>query len=245
MFKGLVSPALVTLLALAVIPASATAAGGGGGFTPGVYHFSDDLADTELFAPDGAAVIDVSQGDFLANPRTGSVVTLHNQTVLAISLGTSTFFGYGCYLIPSGDFRLSPDLHAATLHTTLPAGPPSLSGPAAQLALPRGRSVSPFAGGGGGGGVGCGGGTGFPTSLTIDVTWTWKGFVASTSDNSQFKCLDTSITSHGQFDRAPSTVQAHFSGVTDTFGLNFSSVAHDTVDQNLLGAGPSIECFFP
>lgn len=241
-FKRFVPPALLTLLLLAVIPGSAAAGGGGGGFTPGVFHFSDDLADAELLSQGDFAEIDVTQGSFLANLRNGSGVTIQNGTVLGVSLFTSTVSGFGCYTIPSGDFSLSQDLHTATLHTTLPAGTPPLSG-VAQLAIPGGHGITPFAGGGGGG-VGCGGGTGFPTSVTIDATWTYEGIVSNRMDNSTFSCQETSIVSHSTFDRAPTTVQVRFSGVTDTFGLSFSAVARDTVDANMLGTTPSIQCFF-
>ena len=126
--------------------------------------------DTGRTQPGAAVRISVDRRSDFRPYRSSSGLQQHHTVTIQIS--TLAISGFGCFNIPTSDFKVSSDLQSAALHKHDPAhGPPSGAGA---------NGVSPFAGGGGGGGL--------PASLRLDVTWTGDGVVGTTHDQNSFQC---------------------------------------------------------
>lgn len=179
LFRRLFLIASIVVTGSLGMAAAAIASGGGGGLGPGNYTFADTSAFAQFgtpvapnLAPQFVISVDRNRSDF--RPSTGPH-QVYNNTTVTIQISTLAISGFGCFNIPTSDFKVSSDLQSAALHTKLTT---PCTGPAAPVAGANG--VSPFAGGGGGGGL--------PASLRLDVTWTGDGVVGTTHDQNSFQC---------------------------------------------------------
>jgi len=165
-FRRLALVALIVSIGSAAYAPAAFAAGkggGGGGFLPaGDYHFTTQRADFNVASKDPSQPnvgIFVSQSTNVSTPEGGATTTT-TQTQVFFNVSGYTVNGFGCVLLTrASDFSLSTDLQTATLRTTIDSTTPTC-GPVS-----------------------------LPLPLTVSVSWTGVGPMATGRDVSRFECL--------------------------------------------------------
>ncbi len=195
--------------AVAVTSALAVASvGAAGGFGSGAgrFTFSDLSANASYFNPVDQSNINISVDRqlFFFRPRAGGPLEGPElMTVLSVNhfvanpdptqppLVDQSLFA----VIPDSDFVVSHDLQSATLNTTVDVG-------SCAEVVPL-TGALPAKGGGG-----CG--TGFTGPVTVSVTWTGTGVVATQDDNGTSRCGSFVATIHSH------TRSAFSSNVTAT-----------------------------
>jgi hypothetical protein len=223
---------LAGALALVLAGSAAAGGGGGGGFIPGVYHFTDSSAEADLQESNGnVSFVAVDRGTLFFRLRntTGGPVVQKSGTV--VQIGTPV--GYGCWIVPDSDFVISPDLHSASLHTTVPAqsncpGFFLVAGAAAAT------GVVPDGGDGGGGGL--------TSPTTIDVAWTWKGSIAQSESSFGTVCGGSTFQSHGTSRSASSTALATISALSGPAASASARISSGSSNLNVTGIPPD-SCF--
>lgn len=174
---------IVTCGSLAMAAAAFAA---GGGLGPGKYSFNSTSATADFGGGKGGPPVPsvsvyVNQGynSFQPmHPKGPRIVSYSTMVQLSEFDPATGLGGFGCFVVPAGDFSAGKDLQTAALHATLTADEAC---PGAATPVAAGSSVTPFAGGGGGGGL--------TLPITVDVTWTGNGVVSTNRDKSSFQCL--------------------------------------------------------
>src|SRR5690348_16131895 len=201
--------------------AMAAAAFAAGGMGPGKYSFHSTSADAffgmgKKGGPLSASwSVSVNQGLNSFKSKSGGPVVMDDTVVFVTEFDANGNGGYGCFLIPNGDFAVSHDLQSATLGTTL----------AADEAC--GGYGSPI--GGGKDAVFAGGASGLALPITINVSWTATGAITTYKNSFSVRCLDYSqeasstVSSKaagavGSISALPGQFRAEFSTVSDSNG---------------------------
>jgi hypothetical protein len=202
--------------------AAAVAAAGGGGLDPGVYNFTNKDATATFGAGQPTFSVSVDRGwnSFRPTDPRGPRVVIKN-TIVALSLfdaaGNVT---YGCFIVKPSDFTISDDLQSARVHTTLTADE---SCPGYGAPFTGQKEVNQYAGGPGT----------LPLPISLDVTWTGLGVIATGTDYNTFRCLDykTVFTSlfHSSNAKASGTMSAIDGSFDTSFAVVSSSAIHATV----------------
>jgi hypothetical protein len=161
----------------------AAAASAAGFLGPGKYSFHSTSADAFFGMgkkggpPSPSFMVSVNQGlnSFKPAQPPGQRVVMDDTMVFVSEFDISGAGGFGCFIVPDGDFTVDTDLQSASLHTTLTA----------DEACPGfGTPV-----GGKGSGV-PGGNGGLVLPLTVNVTWTATGAVTTDKQTFSLQCLD-------------------------------------------------------
>ena len=190
----------VAVSVLATLAVASVGAAGGFGSGGGRFVFNDLNANASYFNPvDGSNTnISVDRGMFFFRPRAGG--PLQGPQVMTV-LSLNYFVPNPdptqppitqkslSAIIPDGDFVVSSDLQSASVNTTVSAG-------SCAEVVPL-NGVLPAKGGGG-----CGGG--FTGEITVSVTWTGTGVVATQDDQGTARCGSFVSSTH-------STVESQFS----------------------------------
>jgi len=214
---------------------AAAAVAAGGGLGPGSYTFSSTGANAFFGGgakggpPTPTFIVSVNQGlnSFQPMHPKGPRIVMNSTMVFLTEFDATGAGGYGCFVVPPGDFTVAKNLQSAALHTTLTAGEacPGYGTPVA-----AGKNLSAYAGGGGGGG-------GLVLPITVDVTWTGNGVVSTYKNRSSFQCL--SYSEDGTSSYRDSSGNA--SGATSALSGQFTSVFSDvsSADSQLDISGTS------
>jgi hypothetical protein len=120
--------------------------------------------------------------------------TSTNETDVQLFENSPDFFGFGCFVLDApADFVLGRALETASLHTTITDTTASCNGFPSDFTLP----------------------------LTLDITWTATGPIASIRNNSRFRCLtnqtESSSFTQGTNANATATIAAFSGPVTTSF----------------------------
>lgn len=168
------------------LAASAFAAGGGGGLTPGDYTFNSNSASVFFGGakggpPQPSISIFVNRGlnSFQPDGKKVQPSVMQSTMVQFTEFDPSGTGGTGCFLIADSDFSVSKNLQSASLHALL-----SVDNMCKGSGTPVGGAPQPgpFAGGGGG----------LALPIQVDLTWTGSGVVSTLRDNFTFRCLNHS-----------------------------------------------------
>lgn len=205
-------------LALAV---AATAAGGG--LSPGSYTFSGTSAGAFFGAfkggpPQPAFSVFVNRGlnSFEAENSDGSATVMQSTMVHFSQFDSTGTGGFGCFIIPPGDFTVSQDLQSAALHTTLTANNlcPGFGKPFGAATV---AGAAP-------GLIG-----GLPLPITVDLTWSGVGVVSTFTNEFTSRCLDRTNSGSNTF---RDSIGGKASGTTSTLVGQFSTSLADVSSQN-------------
>ena len=183
---------LVLVLSIVFCGSLALAAGAvaaGGGLAPGSYTFQNISASAQFGGGKGGVTpqpffsVFVNRGlnSFQAADSQGSDLVMSSTMVQFTEFNPNGSGGFGCFLIPAGDFVVSENLQSASVHTTLTA---------ANQCPGFGKPVGPVQLAGTGPGAGGNGGGGLVLPISVDVTWTGAGVVPTVSDEFTFTCLN-------------------------------------------------------
>lgn len=203
--------------------AAVFAAGGGGGFGPGVYTFTNKDAYATFGGPKGGPPgqgfsVQVDRGLNAFRPRNpAGPPTVMKSTIVSLSLfddlGNVTF---GCFIIDPSGFTISNDLLAARLRTTLTADE-LCPGFGAPVTGRSGTPAVPFAGGGGG--------TSLPLPISLDVKWEGLGIITTGSDHNTLQCLDYKTTFNSDFLSMNANASGTMSAITGSFDTASAAVS--------------------
>lgn len=215
---------------------AAAAVAAGGGLAPGDYTFSGQSANAFFGGKGGPAQptfsVFVNHGlnSFEPEDRSGPGIVTESTMVLFQEFDPNGSAGFGCFVVPDGDFTVTKGLQAAALHTTLTA-----ANQCQGFGKPVGGApqAAPFAGGKGGGLV---------LPIKVDVTWKGVGVVATTDTTFEFTCLDRQEQGKNGFSNS---VGGSASGtIGSTAGLN-SAVADVSSQEGKLRIDGTLQsaCF--
>lgn len=198
-------------IALAV---AATAAGGGLG--PGSYTFTGTSASAYFGGfkggpPQATFSVSVNRGLNSFEPEDGSTTVVQNTMVFFTQFDSTGAGGFGCFIIPAGDFMVGSDLQSAALHTTLTS-----TNVCPGFGKPLGAATS------GSGTPGLGGG--LPLPITVNVTWSGVGVVSTQQEQFSYSCLDRSTDGSSTF---RDSVGGSASGTTSSLAGQFSTSVAD------------------
>ncbi len=190
---------------------------GAGRATPaaGNYHTTFQNAVTNGSSSDGTTSLSMFVGanTSTSNPVSGGS-TSTSETDLEFNLFGPTVSAGGCFVINSGDFRLSAS--TASLHTVLTGATPACGG--GSNVLP----TDPFA---------------------IDMTWTGTAPVGTTRTNQQFACLNYHFqTSRVQVVDSVADAQVSMPGLIGTLPSSSTIGSIDT--RTHADGTPAAGCFF-
>jgi hypothetical protein len=218
-------------LALAVAAVAA-----GGGLAPGQYTFTSHSASA-LFGgkggpPQPTFSIFVNQGLNSFEPEDGSGPgnVMQSTMVLFQEFDPNGTGGFGCFVIPDGDFTVSGGLQAAALHTTLTAANQC---PGFGTPVGGAPQAAPFAGGKGGGLV---------LPIKVDVTWKGAGVVATSTTDFTFTCLDRQEQGSNTFRDSAGGSASGTIGATGGLNTNAADVTSQDGELEIQGTIQSA-CF--
>ena len=232
LFRRLAIASSLVVSALAAFTVVAVAAGGG--FGPGTYSFKSHSANAFFGSfqkggpPSPAWSVSVNQGLNSFKPEGGQRIVNDDTVVSLFEFDTLGHGGFGCFVVPDGDFTVSRDLDSASLHTTLTAGE----------ACPG--SPTPVGGKGQAGGGGGNGGLVLP--ITLDVTWSSAGPVTTYQNSFSVSCLDYSIDGKSTNDSVTAQASGANSALSGSFTSAFSSVDSTRGSLDIKGV-PQSGCF--
>lgn len=214
---------------------TAAASAAGGGFGPGKFNFSSTSANATIGTPKGSSgpfvSIQVNHGynAFKPIPANGPRVVMFDTMVSYMEFDPTTGSGgFGCFIIPDGDFTVSKDLTTATLNTTLTADEEcgGVGTPVFGATNPAG-----FAGGGGGG---------LNLPITVSLTWSGNGVVSTNQDRNSFSCLKYGESSTSTFSDMPGAANGTIGGVAVSADYADVSSSEGTLD---ISGTPPPQCF--
>ena len=192
----------------------AAAAVAAGGLGPGKYSFHSTGADAFFGMgkkggpPSASWSVSVNQGLNSFKAKSGGPVVVRNTTVFVTEFDSNGNGGYGCFVIPDGDFAVSHDLQSATLGTTLTAGEEC------------GGYGSPV--GGGKDPVYAGGSSGLVLPISINVTWTATGAITTYKNSFSVQCLDYSQDASSTVHSTAAGANGTISALPGQFGAGFA-----------------------
>lgn len=203
--------ALVLAIIFCGCLALAAAAVAAGGMGPGKYTFHSAGANAFFGMgkkggpPSASWSVSVNQGlnSFKPTQPNGPRIVNDSTMVFVTEFDATGKGGFGCFIVPDGDFNVSRDLTTATLHTTLMAGEacPGFGTPVG------GSKDVAFAGGNGG----------LVLPISVDVTWSATGAVTTFKQTFSVQCLDytedgnsTNLTTGAGASGSISALSGHF-----------------------------------
>ncbi|TMC52277.1 MAG: hypothetical protein E6J20_12665 [Chloroflexi bacterium] len=164
--------------------ALAAAAVAAGGMGPGKYTFHSTGANAFFGMgkkggpPTASWSVSVNQGlnSFKPSQPSGPRIVSDSTMVFVTEFDATGKGGYGCFIVPDGDFNVSRDLQSATLHATLTADEAC---PGYGKPVGSGKDVA-YAGGN----------SGLALPITVNVTWGATGAVTTYKNTFSIQCLD-------------------------------------------------------
>jgi hypothetical protein len=216
--------------------ALAAAAVAAGGMGPGKYTFHSTSANAFFGMgkkggpPSASWSVNVSQGlnSFKPTQPSGPRVVNDNTMVFVTEFDATGKGGFGCFIVPNGDFTVSRDLSSAALHTTLAAGEPCPG-----MGTPVGGSKDvAFAGGSGG----------LVLPITLDVTWKSTGAVTTFKQSFSVQCLDYTEDGNSTNLNTGAGASGTISALSGQFASEFGNVSATDGKLNINGVPPS-GCF--
>ena len=198
--------------------ALAAAAVAAGGMGPGKYTFNSSSA-TAFFGmgkkggpPAASWSIDVNQGlnSFKPTQPNGPRIVSNSTMVFVTEFDALGNGGFGCFVVPDGNFTVSRDLQSAALHTTLTA---SEACPGFATPIGGGKDVV-FAGGNGG----------LLLPITVDVTWSATGAVRTFQNSFSLACLDFSVDGNSTNELTNAGAKGAISALGGQFNSEFADV---------------------
>jgi hypothetical protein len=193
---------------------------GRGPLPAGKYHFVNEIAVFSVFTPSGPISISVNRGTNTSHP-VGAPSTTTTETDVNV-FDPSSPFPFICFVLdttPPNLFTFSSGLQSAVLHAKTTASTKTC-GP------PGGPPPPPL------------------PSLTVDVSWSGTGPIATTHDRSHFACLTFSqaTTSLGAINNAnaTATVPELFTG---PLTASFANLVSSDVRTHVKGVDPD-PCIF-
>ncbi|HKV88635.1 MAG TPA: hypothetical protein VJT78_11620 [Candidatus Dormibacteraeota bacterium] len=207
-----------------------------GGLGPGKYTFHNTSADAFFGMgkkggpPSPSWSVSVNRGLNSFKSKSGGPIVVRNTMVSITEFDGSGNGGYGCFVIPDGDFTVDHKLQSATLTTTLSADEAC------------GGYGSPV--GGGKDGVYAGGSSGLVLPISLNVTWTATGAITTYTNSFSVKCLDykqdatsdvssTSAEGSGSISALPGQFQSDFADISSGDG---KSDVHNVPQAACLGS---------
>jgi hypothetical protein len=213
--------------------AMAAAAIAAGGMGPGKYTFHSTSADAFFGMgkkggpPSASWSVSVNQGLNSFKSKSGGPVVIDDTVVFLTEFDANGQGGYGCFVIPDGDFTVSHGLESATLSTTLTTDEAC------------GGYGSPV--GGGKDAVYAGGNSGLVLPISISVSWTASGAITTYKDSFSVRCLDYSQDASSTVRSTAAGASGTISALTGNFGAEISSVS-DSSGQFDIHNQPQAAC---
>lgn len=211
---------------------AAAAYAAGGGFGPGKYSFSGTSANATFGGgkggpPTPSVSVYVNQGynSFQPMHPKGPRIVSYSTMVQFMEFDPTTGTGgFGCFVVPAGDFSVSKDLQSATLNATLTADEtcPGFGTPVA-----GNPNAAGYAGGGGGGGLNL--------PITVNVTWTGGGVVSTSQDRSSFQCLAFSEDGTDTFKDSTGSASGTTSALSGLLTTDFADVSSSVSSLDVKG----------
>jgi len=228
--------ALVFSIVICGSLALATAAVAAGIMGPGKYTFHSTGANAFFGMgkkggpPSPSWSVSVNQGLNSFKPMHPNGPRLVNDSTMVYltafdALGNG---GFGCFVIPNGNFTVSRDLQTAALHTTLTADEacPGYGTPVG------GSKEVIFAGGNGG----------LALPIRVDVTWSASGAVTTFKNSFSLQCLDYNESGSSSNLSTGAGASGSVSILTGGFTSDFADVISTDGKLDLRGVPPSA-CF--
>ena len=218
--------------------ALAAAAVAAGGMGPGKYTFNSSSANAffgmgKKGGPPAASwSVSVNQGlnSFKPMDPPGPRIVNHSTMVFVSEFDALGNGGFGCFVVPDGNFTVSRDLQSAALHTTLTA-----SEACPGFATPVGGSKGVvFAGGNGG----------LALPITVDVTWSATGAVTTFQQSFSISCLDFNIDGNSTNQSTAAGAKGTISALSGQFNSEFADV-DTTVGKLDIRGTPQAACSGP
>lgn len=233
---------LASSIALGLLTALAVVAFAAGGPSSGTYTFTAESAFAGFSSKDSpaGAWVSVNRGMTAFRPDDSTVAATPASPATTIILTVSKAdgsVGFGCFLLAPNhatDFQITPDLHSASLNTTLTAADQC---PGAPRVL-AGKGPSVLGGGGKGGGL--------PFPVVLNIAWNWNGVVANGTSQSELVCADYQTNSTAFFQSAGQTANGSISvgGASVLGGAGSSSASlHSDRSQVEISGNPLPACF--
>jgi hypothetical protein len=200
--------------------AMAAAAFAAGGLGPGKYSFHSTSADAffgmgKKGGPASASwSVSVNQGLNSFKSKSGGPVVIDDTVVFLSEFDANGQGGYGCFVIPDGDFTVGHGLQSATLGTTLTADEAC------------GGYGSPI--GGGKDAVYAGGNSGLVLPTSISVGWTATGAISTYKDSFSVQCLDYSQDARSTVRSTAAAASGTISALAGRFAAEISSVSESS-----------------
>lgn len=178
---------------------------GPGGLPAGTYRNSNGGAVQQLVEDSTGQFMQIAVSQFVnsSNPRVGRA-TSSSRTTVQINLEGPDVFASGCFVIDPGDFTMKQSLSSASLHTTITAANATCGPDNDFTSLP----------------------------LTIDMTWTGIGPLASVDNHGVDTCAslrtETSATQQNNNTSAVAILSGAMSG---------SFTSHQSANESTGGMG--------
>jgi hypothetical protein len=230
--------ALVFSIVFCASLALAAAAVAAGGFGPGKYTFNSSSANAFFGMgkkggpPASSWQVSVNQGlnSFKPTQPKGPRIVNNSTMVFISEFDASGTGGFGCFVVPDGNFTVSSDLQSAALHTTLTAAEacPGFGTPVG------GSKDVVFAGGNGG----------LALPITVDVTWGATGAVTTFNQSFSLSCLDYSVDGNSTNHSTNAGAAGAISALTGQFNSEFADVSTSVGKLDIRGI-PQAACSGP
>lgn len=202
--------------------AMAAAAFAAGTLGPGKYTFHSSGANAFFgmgkkggpAGPSWSVFVNQGLNTFKPTQPNGPRIVNNSTMVFVTEFDANGAGGFGCFIVPDGDFSVSRDVQTASLHTTLAAGEEC---PGFGAAVGGSKDVS-FAGGNGG----------LALPIMVNVTWSANSPVTTFKQSFSIQCLDY------REDGSSSNLdaQAAATGTISALGGQFSSDFGDVISSD-------------
>jgi hypothetical protein len=227
--------ALVIAIVFCGSLALAAAAVAAGGLGPGKYTFNSSSANAFFGMgkkggpPSPSWSVSVNQGLNSFKPRDPSDprVVLNSTMVFITEFDATGKGGFGCFVVPDGDFVVSRDLASASLNTTLTANEACPG-----FGTPVGGKGGGFAGGNGG----------LVLPITVDVTWSAVGAVTTFNNTFSLQCLDFNEDGNSSNQSTGAAATGSISALPGRFTGEWADIA-GTVGRLDIRGVPQSACF--
>ena len=204
--------------------AAGASAAKGGALGPGDYTFTSTSANAFFGGGKGGKVpqpsfsVFVSRGlnSFEPDQKNATNTVMQSTMVQYTEFDSTGVGGFGCFIIPEGDFTVAKNLQSASLHTTLTANNVC---PGAGTPVGGGKNAAPM--------PPSGGGLTFP--ITVDVTWSGVGVTTSQRDRFSFTCLKHQ---ENGTNNSRDSIGGTASGTTSALTGPFTTLAADVSTQD-------------
>ncbi|HKC20431.1 MAG TPA: hypothetical protein VKE27_12470 [Candidatus Dormibacteraeota bacterium] len=189
-----------------------------GGFGPGKYSFENTSADAFFGmgskggppAPSWSVAVNHGLNSF--KNKAGAPYVTNNTVVFVTEFDASGGGGFGCFVIPDGDFVVVHDLQSASLNASLTADEEcgGYGGPVG------GGKDAVFAGGKGGG---------LPLPLSVDVAWGAFGAITTNTNSFTTRCLNFIEDAKTTVNSTSAAASGSISALLGSFNADFSDIS--------------------